>query len=371
MTRSLQAETTARIVAAMLVAAGPLTARPAAACTGLRLVAADGGVVVGRTMEFGFDVASDAIVVPANTALADTLPEEGVGLRYTARHGFVGANVLGKHAIVDGLNERGLYVGGFYFPGYASYRQMTDEVADRALAPEDYGAWLLATCSDVAEVKRRYNEVVLVPKPTPEIGGQSFPGHWVVHDPSGASVVIEPVNGGLTIHANPLGVITNSPTFDWHLTNLRNYLNLTATNVPQLQLEGRTLAPFGQGTGLLGLPGDFTPPSRFVRAVVYSQSATQLATAEETTLQAFHLMNAFDIPVGAVRDVHPDGDHNDYTVWTSVADLKNLRWMFRTYGDQSIRSIDVRDALSAAGPTIRRIEMDSEQPITDVSTRFE
>ena len=81
-----------------------------------------------------------------------------------------------------------------------------------------------------------------------------------------------------------------------------NYENFTATNVPQLGLGGIALAQLGQGSGLRGLPGDFTPPSRFVRAVAFTQSAIPSNTAAEAVLQAFHILNNFDIPYGAVRD---------------------------------------------------------------------
>lgn len=321
-------------------------------------------------MEFGVDVESDVLVVPAGTELTNTLADPSKGMHYQAKYGFVGANVLGMKAVVDGVNEKGLYVGGFYFPGYAEYAKPMPETEERALAPEDYGAWLLANFATVAEVKANYDKVVLVPKPIAEIGGESFPGHFVVHDSSGASVVIEPMDGKLKLFDNPLGVITNSPSFDWHLTNLRNYINLTATNVPPVDAGGIRLTQFGQGTGLHGIPGDFTPPSRFVRAVAYSQAAQKLATADETVPQVFHLMNSFDIPVGAVRDVHEGQVHNDYTVWTSAADLKNMRWLYRTYKDQTIRSVDVRKALDAAAGQPRLIEMDSSQPIQDISTSF-
>lgn len=340
------------------------------ACTGIRLIAEDGGAVVGRTMEFGFDVQSDVVVVPAGTELASSLSDPTQGMRYTSKYGMVGANILGMKVIVDGVNEKGLYVGGFYFPDYASYPELTAENSSRALAPEDYGAWLLANFASVEDVKANYDKVVLVPNPIKEIGGESFPGHFVVHDGTGACVVIEPVGKTLKLYDNPLGAFANSPEFPWHITNLRNYINLTALNVPPVEISGIRLAQLGQGTGMRGLPGDFSPPTRFVRAVAFSQSAMKLPTTEQTVPQVFHIMNAFDIPVGAVRDAHGGEVHNDFTVWTSVADLKNIRWLFRTYNDQNIRSVDVRTALEAAGEQVKVIEMDSQQPIEDISTRF-
>ncbi len=349
---------------------GALSFAPAAqACTGIQLVAKDGGVIAARTLEFGVDLHSNVLVVPAGTAFNGTLPDGGKGISYTTKYGFAGANAEGMNAILDGINDQGLYVGLFYFPDYASYADATKDNAARAMAPYEYANWLLGNFANVDEVKASFDKVVLVPVVLDAIK-QVPPVHFVVHDRSGKSVVIEPINKALKIYDNPLGVVTNSPTFDWHMTNLRNYVNLTATNVPPLNLGGVTLAQFGQGSGLRGLPGDFTPPSRFVRAVAFSQSAIQSDTAEQAILQAFHILNNFDIPYGAVRDTHEGQTTAEYTTWTSASDLKNLRWYFRTYGDQSIHAVDLVKALAAAHGKIKQIKMDSRQPIDDVSTAF-
>jgi choloylglycine hydrolase len=344
---------------------------PAAqACTGIRLVAKDGGVIAARTLEFGFDLHSQVLVVPAGTALAGSLPDGGKGITYTTKYGFAGANAEGLTAIVDGINDQGLYVGLFYFPGYASYADATKENAARAMAPHEYANWLLGNFATVEEVKANFNKVVLTPVVIEAIE-QAAPVHFVVHDRTGKSVVIEPLDRTLKIYDNPLGVITNSPTFDWHMTNLRNYVNLTATNVPPIGIGGIKLAQFGQGSGLRGLPGDFTPPSRFVRAVAFSQSALPSATAAQAVLQAFHILNNFDIPFGAVREVDKGQIHAEATVWTSASDLKNLRWSFKTYDDQSIHTVDLTKALAAAQGKIRLIKMNAQQPVSDVSTNFE
>ena len=87
-----------------------------------------------------------------------------------------------------------------------------------------------------------------------------LPVHYCVHDPQGNSLVIEYVQGKLHVYDNPLGVMTNSPTFDWMTTYLSNFVNLSATNVPQLDLKGFTIHQFGQGSGMVGLPGDFSRP---------------------------------------------------------------------------------------------------------------
>ena len=135
------------------------------ACTAIRLTAGDSGVVVGRTMEFGVDVQSDAVVVPAGTKLTSSLPDKSKGIHYTTKYGIVGANFMNKHMVVDGMNEKGMYVGALYLPGYASYPEGTPETAAKSMAPEDYVAWLLGNFSTVAEVKVNYDKVLYVPLP--------------------------------------------------------------------------------------------------------------------------------------------------------------------------------------------------------------
>ncbi|MBR8536405.1 choloylglycine hydrolase family protein [Carboxylicivirga sediminis] len=344
------------------------------ACTGLRLIAADDGVVIGRTLEFGVDPQSEILVIPAGKQITSSLPDAKKGITYTAKYGIVGANGFGFDIHADGVNEAGLYVGAFYFPGYASYNQPDPEKYNVSMAAEDYGTWLLANFASIEEVKANFDRVFLVENPLEAIGNISFPAHYVVHDKTGACVVIEPLNKRLVIYDNPLGVFTNSPTFDWHLTNLNNYINLSVVNVEPIELAGQKLKAFGEGSGLRGLPGDGTPPSRFVRAAVYSQSAVKQETAELTVPQVFHLMNNFDIPVGSVRDVVKTQDgtmvFNEITSWTTVADLKNLTYSFKTYAGQQICQIDIRKTLKSANGQMRHITMDGGFVMKDVSNNF-
>ena len=192
--------------------------------------------------------------------------------------------------------------------------------------------------------------------------------HYVVVDASGAAIVIEYVGGKLHVYDDPLGVITNDPTFDWHMTNLRNYIKFTTTGAPPLVLDGVTFTAFGEGSGMLGMPGDFTPPSRFVRAVAYSQSAEPVDTGEEVVLQAFHILNNFDIPKGSVqgaKDAHGNVVAEE-TQWTSVCDLKAKKFYFRTHANSQIRSVDL-GALNVDGGEIQTISMQGDevvQPLT-------
>jgi len=334
------------------------TSAVASACTGIRLTAKDGTVVAGRTLEFGLDLKSSIITIPAGSALTGTLPNDAKGLAYTTKYGIVGANAFGLPVIVDGMNDRGLYVGEFFFPGYAGYATVTPANASHALAGYEYGGWLLGNFATVDEVKAAFARVVLAPTVLSQMG-MAPPVHFRVIDKTGAAVVIEPVGGRVEIRDDPLGVLTNSPTFDWHITNLSNYIGLTPMAHESRNVGGVTVSGFGQGSGFYGIPGDFTPPSRFVRAVAYQVTAVQPATGPDAVQQLFHILNNFDIPVGAVRDTVQGQTVDEYTLWTSVADLGNLQFYFRTFGDQTLHGVDVKRTLATANGKIAQFPMES------------
>src|SRR5260221_3471151 len=302
--------------------------RSAQACTGITLIAEDGTVVHARTMEFAIDIHSEVMMIPRGYARTGTTPDGKEGLNWKAKYASVGLNGVGLPVLFDGVNEKGLAAGTFYFPTSAGYMPYTATDAGKTIAQWEVGSWILENFASVEEVKTNIGNIVV---PAVVFGGWGFAPevHYIVHDASGKSIVIEYVGGKLNVHDNPLGVITNLPTFDWHMTNLRNYLNFSMTNAPPVQLGSVKLLPTGQGSGMLGLPGDFTPPSRFVRAVAFSQSVFTPKTGEDAVLEAFHVLNQFDIPKGAAREHEKDEHGNvlaDYTIWTSASDLKAKRF---------------------------------------------
>ena len=259
------------------VAISLLLGNAAQVCTGIRLIADDGTVVHARTMEFAIDIHSDVIMIPRGYTRVGTTPDGKEGLKWKAKYASVGANGVGLPVLFDGLNEKGLAAGTFYFPTSAGYMPYSAADAGKTIAQWEVGSWILENFASVEEVKAKIGNIVV---PAVVFGGWGFApeAHYIVHDASGKSIVIEYVGGKLNVYDNPLGVITNTPTFDWHMTNLRNYLNFSMTNAPPVQLGSIKLLPTGQGSGMLGLPGDFTPPSRFVRAVAFSQSVLKPKT---------------------------------------------------------------------------------------------
>lgn len=354
---------------AALIAAFTFGTTPSFACTNIGLKAQDGTAVRARTMEFANLLYSNVVLIPAGTPMRGTLPDGGKGIAYTTKHNMLGANAVGLDVILDGMNDRGLSVGLLYFPGFAEYAETTPDNAARAMAPHEFGNWVLGNFASVDEVKAAIGDIVIVPTPAPVLNATQ-PLHFIVADRSGKAIVIEPVGGELKVYDNPLGVMTNSPGFDWHMTNLRNYVNLSVTGVPPIDLDGVKLAQIGQGAGMHGLPGDFTPPSRFVRAVAFSQAEYPAATGEEAVLTGFHIMNQFDIPHGTVREGSGKEPLAELTQWTTVSDMNNLRFYFKTYGNQNIHMVDLRKAFAAASGEIRTIKMGTGQPIADDSTEF-
>jgi choloylglycine hydrolase len=364
-----------RAVAALALAAAALLATlpaPASACTTFRLRTKDGGWVVGRSMEFGQALESQVMVVPRGFTLSSTRPDLKPGMAWTTKYGFVGMNALGVDLAVDGMNEAGLSVAALYFPGFAGYPPFPADGKD-AVANLEFVNWALSRFATVGEVKEALAKVVVYDLVIPQAGG-SQPIHWAVRDAKGGSIVVEYVGGKLQVYENPVGVMTNSPSFDWHLTNLRNYVNLTALNVEPLRLGETVIQPLGQGTGLLGLPGDYTPPSRFVKAVALAWSAVQVATPAEAANVAFHILNAVDIPNGAVVEKAPGKGGvaptltYDVTEWATVHDLQGKVFYFRTYGNLNLRKVDLTK-LDLAAKAIRHVPVSTAMEVADLSSQ--
>ena len=336
-------------------------------CTGIMVRTKDGSTIHGRTVEFGITIDTSIAFVPRGYEFTGQTPL-GDGLKYVAKYASVGVIAFTDVKLLDGLNEAGLAVGAFYFPSFAEYTTVTAENQSRGLSPGDFPNWLLTQFATVEEVRRAVqNEAIFItPSILPGWGPETPPFHYVVYDKTGASVVIEPVGGKLIIHDNPLGVITNSPTFDWHMINLRNYIALDPLNVPSVKIAGETLQQIGQGSGMLGLPGDFTPPSRFVRAAVFSATAIPTDTTDKGIEQVFHILNNFDIPVGVARAESDDVVHTDYTMLTVARDPQNLRYYYKSYDDQTIRMVDLK-RLDPHKKEIRLLSTKSEQIIIDMT----
>ena len=280
------------------------------ACTGISFLAEDGGYVQARTIEWGDSyLPSEYVIVPRGQDLVSYTPTGVNGLRFRAKYGMVGLAIIQKDFVAEGLNEVGLSAGLFYFPHYGKYEEY-DEAQNATTL------W--------------------------DLPGKSSTVHWRIGDAKGNQVVLEFVDGVPHFYENRVGVLTNSPDFPWQVTNLNNYVNLYPGAVTPQQWGGVTIFPFGAGAGFHGIPGDVTPPSRFVRVAFYKATAPVCPTAYDAILQSFHILNNFDIPIGIEHALGKAPDIPSATQWTSAIDLTNRKVYYKTAYNNNIRCISMK-----------------------------
>lgn len=310
----------------------------AIACTGIALTSKDGSYVQSRTIEWAKGVLqSEYVVIPRGERLTSYTPTGTNGVSFSAKYGVVGLSVVQKEFIAEGINSAGLSAGLFFFPYYGSYLPYDSSQNENTLADLQVTTWMLAQFESIDEVKAAISSVRIVGLE------KSAVVHWRIGEPSGRQVVLEIVNGQPHFYENKVGVLTNAPGFEWQVTNLNNYVNLFPGDASEQELSDITLRPIGGNSGFLGIPGDATPPSRFVRAAFYRATAPQKANAFETVQLCFHLLNNFDIPIGIE---HPRGESPDIpsaTQWTSAIDLTNRRVYYKTAYNNHIRCIDLAE----------------------------
>jgi choloylglycine hydrolase len=325
-------------------------------------------------MEWGaFDLNSRVVIVPREYAFQGHTPDGKPGYRWKARYGVVGLDALEKDYLTDGMNEKGLVVGVLYLPGFAEY-QPYDPAKDKiSMSSAELANYILTEFATVDEVREGLRKLRVVPVVEPALGGPP-PLHWMVIDKSGESIVVQYLKGELKIFDNPLRVLTNSPSFDWHMTNLRNYINLSAVALPTKKIENLDFAPTGAGSGFLGIPGDYTPPSRFVRAVAYTQTARKTPDGDETVYEVFRIMDNFNLPLGSAEgpDARPElfKGMRSSTIWTTSADTKNLKYYYHTQHNRKVRMVDIKKIdFSPNKEGLKRFPLDKQksQDIEDVT----
>lgn len=304
------------------------------ACTAVDIVAADQSVLAGRTMEWAFDMQWTLVSAPKGTALTLSappsvkLPAMTVATKYAVVG--VSANVIPGGALLEGQNSAGLGMSGNFLPGFTQYQTVTaqDKSYVSILA---FGSWALGNHASVAELRAALPTIKVWSDPSLPSGPTPPTLHFVFTDRSGAGVIVEYVNGELRQYDNVAHVLTNAPTYDWHLLNLRNYLNLSTVGVSSLQIGTSNVTAIGQGGGLTGIPGDYTPPARFVRAAFLRHNVQPPATAAAAAQAIGHVLNTVDIPLGIAQSRDGATLVSDYTQWVAIKDLTHNRLMIADY----------------------------------------
>lgn len=329
------------------------------ACTGISMTAKDGSYIQARTIEGAqMELESKYVVIPRGHTITSFTPDGGSGMSFRAKYGVVGMSVVREEFIAEGINEAGLSAGLFFFPRYGSYQKYMPTRSGRTLGDLQVNAWILSQFASIEEVKRAISAVRIVGLESHSVV------HWRIGEPTGRQVVMEIVDGVVHFHENKVGVITNSPGFEWQVTNLNNYVNLFPGDAPNTTVGDTVLSPFGGNSGFLGLPGDASPPSRFVRAAFYRTTAPAQPTAFATVKQCFHLLNNFDIPIGIEHRRGEGPDIPSATQWTSAIDLTNRKVYYKTMFNSTIRCIDLNEIdFSKIKYQALPMDKDREQPI--------
>ncbi|OJG91527.1 hypothetical protein RV15_GL000613 [Enterococcus silesiacus] len=294
----------------------------------------DQTVLLARTMDFAVILDAEPTFIPRKKLFFANDKNDDRKNDYA----FVGmARQMdnGEFVFADGLNEKGLSCAALYFSGYADYNSQ-DSNKKYSLAPHDVVPFLLSTCSTIEDATRTM-ENAQVDNTALDFLGIVLPLHWVITDTTGKSIVVEYTEQTLHIYENSIGVMTNSPDYKWHTTNLRNYIGLQPDQKTEVHLKDMVMKPFGEGAGAFGLPGDFTPPSRFVRAVFLKNCLQDIQSELDGITSLFHVLANVDIPKGVVKTTQA----YDYTQYTSVMVNSTLNYYYKTYNNQRIRCIQL------------------------------
>ncbi len=247
--------------------------------------------------------------------------------------------LIGMATMVDGLplysaaaNEKGLCMAGRYFPGNACYYPEKDGVDN--ITPFEFIPWILGQCATVEEARGLLGKMNLVDIPFSEQLPLS-PLHWILADGK-QCLVVETMADGMHLHENPVGVLTNNPPLPYHLGNLCNYRGLS--NATPKNTFGGELQVYCQGLGGLGLPGDVSSMSRFVRMAFHAQNAVRPEGEKACVGQFFHLLTSVEMPRGSCLT---DGGHWDITVYSACVNATRGRYYYTTYGNRQISCVDM------------------------------
>lgn len=285
----------------------------------------------GRTLDYEVSYGEEVVVTPRNYPFHF----RHMG-SLNSHYAIIGmATVAGGCPLYyEAVNEKGLGIAGLNFPGNADYKPLAegkDNVATFELIP-----WLLGQCATVGEARGLLERMNLADTPF----GPQFPVsplHWILTDLEGA-ITVESVREGIHIYDNPVGILTNNPPFDYQMTNLTNYMSLS-TEPPENHFSDRLeLTPYSRGMGMLGMPGDLSSASRFVRAAFTKLHALSGETESESVSQFFHILGSVEQPRGCV---HMGEGKYEITIYTSCCNMERGIYYYTTYENSQITGIDM------------------------------
>lgn len=315
-----------------------LHSHPSQACTAVDVQAKDGTMIAGRTMEWAYDSKWQVVNMPKGSEFSMSAPP-GLNLptvNKTTQYGIVGVGpgILSGVAFVEGQNTAGLGMSGNFLPGFTQFQKVTSSDKDYVSILE-FGTWALGSFASVAELKVALPKIKVWYDPSLPSGPTPPDLHFVFNDKSGNGLVVEFVGGEMQIHDNKAHVLTNAPTYGWHLTNLRNYINIGTTITPTVQVGSFDVNTLGVGGNTMALRADYSPPSRFVRSAFLRWNIAEPKTGDEALQSTLHILNNVDIVQGIAGEQMEKGTIWDTTQWITLKDLTNNRFYIADYNHRT------------------------------------
>lgn len=304
-------------------------------CTALTVTTAHNDILFGRTMDFSHPLKPSIIHIPKGYRWNNLLDTHVITAKYDIMG--IGQNI-NPITFADGVNEKGFAIAALYFPGFAHFDKNNEiDAKQPTFAATEIVKLMLNLCADVEQASKLFKRIRIVGVKD-AITNTIAPLHWIMTDKSGRCKVVEKTIDGLHICNDAIGVLSNSPNFNWHNENLRNYMNLSPRQTYETNWVDIGLTPFGQGGGTFGLPGDFTPPSRFVRAAFLKTHTLFPADINQAVNTCFHVASNISIPKGVVIT---ERDSYDYTQYTCFIDLNTCDYYYNTYDNIQIKKISM------------------------------
>lgn len=299
-------------------------------CTSIFYETKDHTHFLARTLDFSQEMNLTPVVVESGHHFNSLAMSDGFDSKYR----FLGAGA--KDTFADGFNEKGLGIASLYFNENAVYSKEKKNGAINLAAPELI-AWVLGNVASVAEFKQVSAKINVCQIENEFVHGV-MPLHWIMYDRAGESLVLEITKSGMHMYDNPVGVMTNSPAFPWQLTNLSHYSNLQPNDFEPKKYGDYQIISDGPGNGALGLPGDYTSTSRFVRTAFLRQYTYQAETAHDGLIALDHILNNVDIPRGVKVGANKLAD---YTQYKGFMDLDNLTYYYLPYNALSFTKVSL------------------------------
>ena len=284
----------------------------------------------GRNLDLEYTFGEQIIITPRSYRL-------DFKMQPTTKHhlALIGIGTIAEDypLYAEAINEKGLYMAGLYFPDNAFYHQ-TAPPNSLGIAPYELIPFVLSQCQDLKAAKQLLQKICLVDMPF----NQKLPLaplHWHIADQSGA-LVFEQTQAQSQIYDDPVGVLTNNPPLPFHLNNLHSYQNLSAkppqnTFSPELKLKS-----YGQGMGAIGLPGDWSPMSRYVRAAFLKSNSVCSDAEDDAVSEFFHILDSVAMVRGSV--ITPDGK-NDITNYSCCINAERGIYYYKTYTNNQISAV--------------------------------